>query len=229
MTASDDRPEPYVNFYNTLRHADSLRLLLAVMAGCVDSVRNRIVADQETDNHLATLDRAIQRGFQLCDALVGPGGTESEPDVHYLDTIIAQTTAMIRSLLGPRVTLWLRLDSAGFVTAHSLELEMILLNLALDARDAMPQGGSLTIETSLLSEGERTLTVRPTQSVRMTVTDTGARGPDWIPDTGVADERSLSRAIVAMSVRMLRGRVRIEPAGRSGTRVHVDFPVEAAT
>jgi len=229
MTASDDRPEPYVNFYNTLRHTDSLRLLLAVMAGCVDSVRNRIVPDRETDNHLATLDRAIQRGVQLCGALVGPGGTESDPGVHHLDTIIAQTTAMIRSLLGPHVTLWLRLDSAGFVTAHSLELEMILLNLALDARDAMPQGGSLTIETSLLSEGERTLAGRPTQSVRMTVTDSGARGPDWIPDTGVADERSMSRAIVAMAVRMLRGRVRIEPAGSSGTRVHVDFPVETAT
>jgi hypothetical protein len=229
MTASDDPSQPYVNFYNTLRHTDSFRLLLAVMAGCVDSVRNRIVPDQETDNQLATLDLAIHRGFQLCGALVGPGLTESEQGVNHLDTVIAQTTAMIRSLLGPHVTLWLRLDSAGLVTAHALELEMILLNLALDARDAMPQGGSLTIETSRLSDGERTLAVRPASFVRMTVTDTGHRGPDWIPDAGVTDERSLSRAIVVMAVRMLQGRVRIERAGSSGTRVHVDFPVETST
>jgi hypothetical protein len=63
----------------------------------------------------------------------------------------------------------------------------------------------------------------------MTVTDTGQRGADWITDSGVNDERSLSRAIVVMAVRMLQGRIRIERAGSSGTRVHVDFPVATST
>ena len=59
--------------------------------------------------------------------------------------------------------------------------------------------------------------------------DTGQRGADWIPVTGVTDERSPSRAIVVIAVRMLQGRMTIEPAGSVGTRVHVDFSVKTST
>ena len=84
---------------------------------------------------------------------------------------------MIRQLIGERIQLVTNPDpSLGVVHADAGHLHQILLNLVLNARDAMPDGGTLTISTSNIdvTTGVAGLPgVRPGSYVQLTVSDTG--------------------------------------------------------
>ncbi len=93
-----------------------------------------------------------------------------------LNAVVAETTTMLRRVLGAGVELRVRLATEPLpLHADRAMLGMVLLNLAVNARDAMPDGGTLSIETSAASrEGSR--------FARIDVRDTG-RGipPDVLP------------------------------------------------
>jgi len=72
-----------------------------------------------------------------------------QPKVLDLNTLISQTAELLPSLLGPDIDLVLYLDPAlGRVRADPGQVEQVIMNLVVNARDAMPEGGRLTIETT---------------------------------------------------------------------------------
>lgn len=80
---------------------------------------------------------------------------------------------LLTRTLGPRVSVCFQLDPADVsVMSEPTQLELALLNLALNARDAMPQGGSLTISTTSCRI-ESSLDLQPGDYVRLSVADTG--------------------------------------------------------
>ena len=96
-----------------------------------------------------------------------------------LNEIVAEIEKMLDRLIGEDVALVVNLDAtAGPVEADAGQLEQVILNLAVNGRDAMPDGGTLTIETAAIeleaaleSEHGR---VEPGRYVRLAVTDDGA-------------------------------------------------------
>ena len=96
-----------------------------------------------------------------------------------LNEIVAEIEKMLDRLIGEDVALVVKLDAAiGPVLADAGQLEQVILNLAVNGRDAMPGGGTLTIET-LAVELEAPLDsehgrVEPGRYVRLAVTDNGA-------------------------------------------------------
>ena len=93
-----------------------------------------------------------------------------EPKVLDLRAIVAGTEKLLRRLIGADVQLATSLASdLGAVKADPGQLEQIIINLAVNARDAMPGGGRLTIEATDMEEVEG----RPGRWVMLAVSDTG--------------------------------------------------------
>ena len=101
-----------------------------------------------------------------------------EPTLLDLNVVVADMRAMLGRLIGEdvKVVLGLRPELA-LVKADRGQVEQIVMNLAVNARDAMPRGGTLTIETANVELDEHYakthLAVKPGPYVVLTVTDTG--------------------------------------------------------
>ena len=97
-----------------------------------------------------------------------------QPRVLDLDEVVTGMESMVRRLIGPQVMLTVKPAGATRIKADPSQLEQVLLNLAVNARDAMPQGGSLTIETAhARGAGEHHV-------VALRVTDTGVGMSDEV-------------------------------------------------
>jgi PAS domain S-box-containing protein len=95
-----------------------------------------------------------------------------------LNELVLNLDKMLRRLIGEDVQLTLDLDPAvGIVTADPSQMEQVLLNLAVNARDAMPNGGRLTIGTSSILLDENTVgsnsDLKPGPHVVLAVSDSG--------------------------------------------------------
>ena len=101
-----------------------------------------------------------------------------QPRVLELNTAVAEMHKMLQRLIGEDIELITSLDPAlGRVKADPGQIEQILLNLAVNARDAMPEGGKLTIETANVdldqTYARSHVAVRPGPYVMLAITDTG--------------------------------------------------------
>ena len=163
------------------------------------------------------------------------------PQVLSPNEVLEKFRPILQRTMGEDCGLTLRLDPAlGDVKADPGQLEQVLLNLALNARDAMPRGGALTIATSTVELNERSaaldhgVAVRPGRYVLLAVSDTG-HGMDrttldhvfepFFTTKGVGQGTGLGLATVYGIVKQSDGYVwaRSEP-GR-GTTIEIYLPV----
>ena len=101
-----------------------------------------------------------------------------QPKVMELNAVVAEMEAILRRLIGEHIELVTVLDpQLGRVNVDPSQIEQIILNLAVNARDAMPGGVRLTIETAnaVLYEiyAKRHITAKPGRYVMLAITDTG--------------------------------------------------------
>ena len=102
-----------------------------------------------------------------------------QPKVLDLNSIISSIQSMLERLIGEDIVLQTKLEPAlGSVKADPGQMEQVILNLVLNARDAMPRGGNLTIETSNLHLEEEyietQMRLQPGSYVRLVVSDNGS-------------------------------------------------------
>ncbi len=98
-------------------------------------------------------------------------------EVSNLNTICSNIIKMIRSLIGENIRIITKFDpNLWFVKVDEMQIHQVLMNLAINARDAMPNGGILTLETGNKDVGENhheIVDVPAGQYVRLKVSDTG--------------------------------------------------------
>ena len=154
--------------------------LLGVILGNLDLLE-RLVADNEAaTKRVQTAQKAALRGADLTKRLLAFSSRQHlNPAPTWLDASIQNMMEMASRVLGPEIKITTSLDkSVPPVLVDAAGLENVLLNLAVNARDAMPKGGSLTISTGLsdleesyppVQAGE----IKPGRYARVTVSDTG--------------------------------------------------------
>jgi PAS domain S-box-containing protein len=127
---------------------------------------------------LTQIRKAAGTGAELTHRLLAFGRRQLlRPEVLNLNVLIADAGHMMRHLLGDDVRLATRLDpSLWRVRLDGGSFHQILMNLAANARDAMPQGGSITVATANVPVNAETApgsALTPGEYVRVTVSDTG--------------------------------------------------------
>ena len=143
-----------------------------------------IIADQMDDANPLKVDvgeiqRAAGRASSLTQQLLAFSRKQVlQPGVLDLNSVSRELEPMVRRLIGDDVQVVLRLDDTiGKVTADRSQVEQVLINLIVNARDAMPGGGTVSIETANveLSDGYSRLrpVVVPGKYVMIAVSDTG--------------------------------------------------------
>jgi signal transduction histidine kinase/DNA-binding LacI/PurR family transcriptional regulator/CheY-like chemotaxis protein len=153
--------------------------LLVVIAGYSDLLLGKLGAGDPTRADIEQIQRAGERATTLTNQLLAFSRQQVvQPSALSLNGVVANVETMLRRLIGEDVALVTKLaPSLAPVVADRGQLEQIVLNLALNARDAMPQGGRLTIETANVELDEdyarQTVDVEAGAYVLLKVSDTG--------------------------------------------------------
>jgi signal transduction histidine kinase/ActR/RegA family two-component response regulator len=131
--------------------------LLAVITGYADLLLTRPGTDAHR-RELGEIKTAGDHAARLVRQLLAVGRRQLlKPEPLRLDSVVLETLEMLRPLVGEDVEIRLQLAAElGQVEADRVQMEQVVLNLAANARDAMPRGGTLTIETANVDLEETT-------------------------------------------------------------------------
>jgi two-component system cell cycle sensor histidine kinase/response regulator CckA len=156
--------------------------LLAIILSYTECALDTAPSDLPLRNELLEIRSAATRAASLARQLLSVSRREVvEPVMLDLNALIRGMSSAARRVLGPAVTVDLQLAAdLGPVRADPSQIERVLLNLLVNARDAMPGGGRLTIETSnvdLNSQSSHEGEVLAGPYVALKVSDTGAGMP----------------------------------------------------
>jgi CheY-like chemotaxis protein/two-component sensor histidine kinase len=150
------------------RHASSVahdfNNLLAVITGYTEMILKRLRADDPLRRNAEAIKRATEWGAALAQQILsGSRRTPPAPAPVDVNQLVANVTRVLQPLLGDSIELVTRLSpSLARVSANPHRIGQVIMNLVVNARDAMPSGGRLTIETSNVG-----------QAVMLAVGDTG--------------------------------------------------------
>jgi signal transduction histidine kinase len=154
--------------------------LLTAIVGYTDIVFERLPPEDQTTRDVKEIRKAADRATALTRQLLAFSRKQFlHPTVLDLNDTVTSLLQMLPRVIGEHIETVTRLAAPlGRVKADSSQLEQVLVNLVLNARDAMPAGGTITIETAnvevtpvrVAGEG---LGVKPGPYVLLTITDTG--------------------------------------------------------
>ena len=148
--------------------------LLTIINGYSQIILGKLPENDPNRHFAEQIVKAAERAGELTSRLLQFSRRRvPQAKVIDLNQVVNSLGTMIRRLLGEEIELQLNLASdLGSVNADAGRIEQVLLNLAVNSRDAMPQGGALTIETANVAV-EKAGIVKPGAYVVVTVKDTG--------------------------------------------------------
>jgi signal transduction histidine kinase len=210
-----------------------LKNQLTVMLACADDVA-RAVPPGVADNQIGLLQRCAERASAIAEEflIAAHPRFEGRRTVD-LNLAVRSAQATLARVTDASIHLELRLSHEPLpVAAELIELERILLNLALNARDAMPDGGVLTVETERIAPVPQGAASLSAGKARLTVRDTGRGMPAEVKGrmfeplfTTKPRGTGLGLNSVAFTVRQLQGMISVESSVNIGTTVTIVLPL----
>jgi len=210
--------------------------LLTVITGRTELLLLRLAADDPHRRDVELVRKTADRAASLTQQLLAFSRKQMlQPRVLDLNGVVAGMAQMLKPLIGETIELVTLLDpTLGRVKADPAQIEQIVLNLAVNARDAMPQGGRLTIETTNVQLDSAFVETHPGASAgphaMLSVRDTGIGMSSevqahlfepFFTTKGVGKGTGLGLATVYGIVKQHGGYIRIESAAGAGTTVRI--------
>jgi len=216
--------------------------VLTAILGHADLLGLRLPADSPLRSHVETIAGSAQRAAGTArNLLVFARGRSGAGGACEVNRLIEDVVELLRHAIDRRIRIDCRLDpSVGSARIGPDELQQVLVNLALNARDAMPDGGRLELSTALayLGSDAGRLGLAPGAYVRINVHDSGhgiaaehlARVFDPFFTTKPPGQGSgLGLPVVHGVVHAAHGAVRVESRPGEGAEFHLWLPVASAT
>jgi len=213
--------------------------LLTIITGYSQLILNSLNPNDPNHHSAEQIMKAGERAAALTSQLLAFSRRQVlQPRVLDLNKLITATSTMLRRLIGEDIDLQLVLrPDLGLVSADPGQIEQVLMNLVVNSRDAMPKGGTLTIETANVELDEtssrRQLPIKPGQYAMIAVSDTGVGmdevARDRLFEPFFTTKRSghgtgLGLSTVFGIVKQSGGSINVYSVPNSGTSMKVYFP-----
>ncbi len=153
--------------------------LLMVIKGHTELLLNALDPAEAITRKIEQIDRSADRATALTRQLLAFSRMQVlQPQIINLNTIIEEMGKLLPRLIGEDIELLIRTDDdLGTVRADASQMEQVIMNLAVNARDAMPNGGKLVIETANAELDHGYMATHPLMKVgpyiQLVVTDSG--------------------------------------------------------
>jgi PAS domain S-box-containing protein len=153
--------------------------LLMVIQSCAEMAQRGLPAHDPMRKNIREIMKAAERAASLTGQLLAFSRKQiNSPIVLDLLSLVKETARMLKRLIGEDIELRVEMGELLWaIEADSDQIVQVLMNLCLNSRDAMPQGGTLAIAIENINIDERTIGdhpyVVPGEYVKITVTDTG--------------------------------------------------------
>jgi PAS domain S-box-containing protein len=223
--------------------------LLAGILGYAELLTKKLdPSNEKLYNYAHIIEQSATRGAELARRLVAfARGGNIESQLIDLNAIIEDTLKLLLPALGRNIEVLSELDAKlSPIQANGTQLQQILMNLFINARDAMPDGGRITISTenlhiseeSLSSSTEVTGPFRSGDYVILTVTDTGTGMEKETMDRifepffttkDIGKGTGLGLAMVYSIVKGLKGHIEVRSAPGSGSTFRIYLPASVQT
>ena len=237
--------ELYARVFNSeenLRKSERLTMLGLLSAEIAHEIRNPLTvikllfgslglnydALDPRDKDVSVIKEKINHLEEIVSKVLSFGkAPESLHSNWNIDELIEDTCILVRHKMSQQKINLQRIPAPTSITVsgNKGQLQQVMLNLIINASEAMPNGGSLTIETQLKSHDNR-------QSVAILFSDTGSGIPQEFQNrifdsflTGKPEGTGLGLSIVKRILRSHRGDISIAQTSSSGTTMQVELPV----
>jgi PAS domain S-box-containing protein len=213
--------------------------ILTVIMTTIEILADAVAQDQQLASIARMIDEAAERGAALTQQLLAFARKQPlQPRSTDINALILDVAKLLRPTLGEHMEVDCALDEAvAPALVDPSQLTTALLNLAINARDAMPGGGKLTITSgnAVLDEtqGDMHNEVKPGSYVIVTVSDTGVGIPEAIRDKvfepffttkGAGRGTGLGLSMVYGFVKQSGGHIKIHSDEGNGTTIMIYLP-----
>ena len=213
--------------------------LLTAIRGYAELLENDPNLEKQNREWISDIRRSAERAASLTGQLLAFSRKQiMKPRILSLNELVKNTETMLQRVIGEDIDLLICCDpKTQLIKADPGQLEQVIMNLAVNSRDAMPKGGSLRIETEDLAAGEQMIQQHGVAAGRYThlsVSDTGSGIPERFVDSifepffttkPVGKGTGLGLSTVYGIVKQSGGFIWVDSRVGRGTAVHILFPV----
>jgi len=215
--------------------------LITGIAGIAEELKETLPIGDPRHHDLSEMVQATQRAFSLIRQLLAFGRRQiTHPQTVNINSVIRNFSSLLQRLIGEDIQMQMQLGDIRLVKIDPNHLEQVLMNLLLNARDAMPQGGSILIRTATVdlsaddSSASTGAASRPPR-VLIEISDTGC-GMDEETITHIFEPffttklkekgNGLGLATVYGVIKQNGGEILVDSRPGTGTTFQILLPIE---